>query len=294
MHKYIYINTVVLICLIWFQNNYSADSNPAIEQIPIGNFALPTSQRLSPLFGQGQNIVDKGDLLLYIDFLNFSGYHLSYRNILFSCLYGLTNTSSLYVFLPINIGSKQEQIKTAGLDDILVQFEYAYYNKEYTDAINSFTAFIGLYLPSGSTKLDNLSVSSGPLGFTLGATASHLSVQWYAYLSAATILRTPHIPNDIGNSYFYQSGLGHLIGNKDGWMCCCLLEMNGTYSNRNKILEIPENNTGGNFIFLAPSFYLANEHAILQFGLGIPISQHLFGLQAKTDYIFNGYFSYKF
>jgi hypothetical protein len=36
-----------------------------IEQMHVGNFALPTSQQPAPLIAFGQNILDKGELLLF-------------------------------------------------------------------------------------------------------------------------------------------------------------------------------------------------------------------------------------
>jgi hypothetical protein len=38
-------------------------------------------------------------------------------------------------------------------------------------------------------------------------------------------------------------------------------------------------------VFITPSLWISSEHLILQLGLGLPATQHLYGHQNKKDYL---------
>src|SRR5207249_4460656 len=123
-----------------------------VEQIAIGNFALPSAQQPGPLFSFGQNIVDKYDIqgAWNPEFIKGKHQYIFANNLTF--LYGITKASSLFLTIPVPALNKQNKLHSSGLGDITVQGEYAFFNQgtETDSAMASLVANIGL--PIGSSK----------------------------------------------------------------------------------------------------------------------------------------------
>lgn len=64
-----------------------------------------------------------------------------------------------------------------------------------------------------------------------------------------------------------------------------MIEFDGTYFWKDIINGKVDSNSGGNVIYLTPSLWISsNESLFLQFGIGFPIEQHLFGNQKRNNY----------
>lgn len=262
---------------------------------PIGNFALKTSQRVSPLFSLGQNIVDKGDFLTYGEYVRIKGENFAANDGVLSFLYGFTNKCSIIGVFPVTSNSNPAAVKTAGIADLFIQVEYEYYEQNYTDASNSCTALCALYLPRGTIETSFNSIPAEPFGILFGGTVSHESETWYAFLSGGAIVRPNRKKNNTGNSILYQCGIGaNLEGITNKFIACVLFEINGNYTTPCTTYIQDNLTSGGNFVFAAPSIYLATEKVLFQCGVGIPICENLCGPQSKTNYLFITNFAWKF
>ena len=71
-----------------------------------------------------------------------------------------------------------------------------------------------------------------------------------------------------------------------------LLELDGQYTTKDRVLGQNLPDTGGNIIGLTPSLWFSTPHLILQLGVGFPILQNLNGKQTKTDYYVAGSLSW--
>lgn len=64
-----------------------------------------------------------------------------------------------------------------------------------------------------------------------------------------------------------------------------MVEFDGIYTWKDKIQGVTDPNSGGNLIFLTPSIFISSKESFLmQFGVGFPIQQHLFGHQNRKEY----------
>jgi hypothetical protein len=73
-----------------------------------------------------------------------------------------------------------------------------------------------------------------------------------------------------------------------------LIEVDGIASQSDIIKGIEDKNSGGNTISITPSLWISNMFTIMQFGVTIPLLQHLRGNQNKVSYILNANFGFTF
>lgn len=255
-----------------------------VKQIKVGNFALPTSQQPGPLFSFGQNILDKGNLELfaYVDY--FKGHRKHTLDVIPAVLYGISDKVSIFGVLPICASQKFNDTQYHGVDDLYVQFEYAFYDYNTQTIADQMTVVANVSFPTGSPKQTPY-ISFGSPSFFMGFTASHTLPSWYVFVSSGALVTTSHEGTKIGNQFFYQTGIsGNIRYNPDKWILNCFLEMDGVYRQRNRIAGAIDHNSGGNDILLGPSLWFSTQRFIIHGGIQWFITQHLFGEQTKNNY----------
>lgn len=281
---------VSILFFIHIVSSYTASINP--KPLPIGNFALPTALMPSPLFSLGQNIVDKGDVLEYVNPIFLSGKNEKrfFYNEIYT-LIGLTNYLSVFFLIPAPVINRENGLKTTGFGDMIVQAEYAFYNKSAFDYAIQATAIASVYLPSGILEPVRSGFSQhapftglGATGFFLGGTWSRTTPDWYSFVSGGGLLTTTHAQNKVGNSVAYQAGIGRNLGYRDNKILVALLEFDGITFKRDKLMGHTDIDSGGTVMYLGPSFYMATPHTIFQMGFQIPFYQKLNGNQAKNSF----------
>jgi hypothetical protein len=255
-----------------------------IKQIERGNLAFPTSQNPSPLFSLGQNIVDKNDLLLLETWNQMIGKQRNYETASSSILYGVNDNFSLLAVIPAIPEYKENHIKKSGVGDLTAQAEWAWFNHDrFTYSVQS-TFIFNITLPTGNPHITPLPDRNPNLGFGapsvfLGATLDYLSVDWYAFIDGGAIITTRHNCTKFGNQYYYEAGVGYRLGSTRHWLFNLILELNGVFYERDSILGQTNTVSGGNVIFLGPSFYAASKkHFIFIAGVQGPITQTLQGV----------------
>jgi hypothetical protein len=259
-----------------------------------GNLTLPASQQPSTLFAFGQNIVDAGDLIGYLDLFTAKGHRERYTAVVPNVLYGITDELSLFVRLPVAVQNRIDNFSSHGLQDASIQFEYAYHLKSAFDYANQATLVANITFPTGSVNKNPIT-GDGSVSFFVGTTASHLATTWNAYGSAGVEVATERHKTKIGTIIYYQGGIGGNIAYEyEKWILTIMLEVNGTYSKRNKIKGVIDENSGGNIFSIGPSLWFSTQNFDLQVGLLFPITQHLYGCQNRQYYGFGLSLGYKF
>lgn len=272
--------------------------------LSIGNFVLPISQQPSPLFSFGQNIVDKGDKIGYVSPIFLAGHdqkRFFYNEIYF--LYGITDRLSIFGLLPVPVINKQDGIRISGFGDIIVQMEYAFLDKRTDTSILQATIVGSIYFPTGIMQTDETNIISvhapftgnGATSFFMGTTLSRTAIDWYSFASMGGLI-TMHAGHrgKIGNSFFYQAGIGHNLGRYCDKIMMLLLEIDGVWSGKDIICNEVDFNSGGNIIYVGPVFYYSNEDTIFQAGFQIPAIQNLKGDQAKNSFLLSVSLAHKF
>lgn len=241
------------------------------DSVDEGNLALPTSQQPGPLFCLGQNIVDQGNFqaFAYTDWQN--GQNKRFNEVLPQCLYGITDSLSLYTVVPVATKFRLNNNCSSGLEDMYVQLEYAYYTKKHSKSVNQATVIANVTFPTGSI-FKNPRLGNGSVSFLLGLTASHLAIDWYYFISTGAQLTTTKNQIKAGNKFYYQGGIGrNLEYESSKRIITILLELFGTYSQKNKIGGISEPNSGGNIFYIGPSLWFSTQHFIFSTGIAFPV-----------------------
>jgi hypothetical protein len=256
-----------------------------IEQVKMGNFALSASQQPAPLICFGQNIIDKGDLQLFICSSQLKGTKKNFKEIALTMIYGIKDNASFSLRIPFAYNFRENNLTSLGLEDSFMQFEYAFYSKGTLTTTNQMTFVANISLPVGSTSKQPCTGLGSP-GFFLGFTANHITTDWYCFISSGALLTTRHKNTKTGNQFLYQSGLGKNISSAPNkWIFNWLIELDGFYIQRDITRKTMNQNSGGNEILLGPSLWFSTQHLILQAGISWAISHHMFGVQNRDSYL---------
>lgn len=248
-----------------------------------GNFSLPVSQHIAPLSSFGQLVIDREDLLFYFAGDAVWGHKNYQTDLSAAILYGITDDLVAYVRLPFSTGGRDDDHYSAGLEDIYLQFEYAYYT--FNTRCNSTQATIvsSVYYPSGSPKR-NPPTGFGAPSFFIGSTFSHESQKDYYFLCLGALFPTDFDRSKIGDEYFYQCGYEHVISaSRCRYIFAWMIELNGLYSRKDRKESIIDPDSGGNQIAIIPSLFFSTRRWIYQAGIIIPAIQNRHGTQNREN-----------
>ncbi len=278
------------------QTENTPQSKEKKEESPpkIGNFLLPGSQQPGPLVSNGQNILDKNQVQLYLFADTFKGPGKQSTDIVPSLLYGITDDFSVLFTVPFAARLREEQARSAGIEDMSVQFEYSFFASETSKYSDQATVYANVSFPTGSTKKDP-STGDGSPNFLLGASYDREWIDWFAFTSPGVIFGTTHDNVKRGTQFLYQFGVGRNIATLCSNMTFAgMVELTGTYVKRDKVRGIEDFDSGGNTIYMTPSLWLSGEKFIAQLGIGIPVVQNLYGNQKRDNYAVMANFSWTF
>jgi hypothetical protein len=259
----------------------------------IGNFSLPTSQQPAALFGFGGNIIDKGEVQLYLFADDFVGKNRAIVDIIPSVLFGITDNWSIFFNAPFSPLMQDGCARSDGLEDFFIQLEYAFYNKSTKCYQDQATLVANITFPTGSIR-KNPPTGFGAPSLFLGGTYYRTWVDWFVFTSNGAILTGPEHGNKFGDLFLYQMGFGRNIPSPEGWIYAWMIEVDGQYNKRNRINGVIDPNSGGNVIYVTPSVWVSSKEMLLQFGVSFPIAENLFGNQKRFDYALNLNFAWSF
>lgn len=260
-----------------------------IEAIPpahAGNFQ--NNRRPSAIFGFGQNIISKERTQGYINTTHVRNEKSSLSLLIWRTLYGITDSLSLCLQMPFIVQQKIDGKENSGIGDLEIQLEYAFWQKSTIDSYNQITFLGTIYVPTGEEIVNQPGASIGSTQFFIGSTFSRLTTYWYYYSSIGGLLSTTRKSDEVkfGNAALYEFGIGRNLGNPSGITLTGMLEFSGVLSSRNLNCSFPDNNTGGNSMFLGPSLYSSYNNFALYGGFLFPVSQQLNGIQEKNKLVF--------
>jgi hypothetical protein len=292
MNRYLF-----LILSLTVYASLQAREEDVVEHIMEGNLALPTSQQPGPLFCFGQNIVDKNNFQLfgYVDFLK--GKDQSYLQVIPSALWGVTNNFSLFFNVPVAARFQDAGQISSGIQDIFLQGEWAFFNHDKPDHAEQATLVGALYFPTGSDKKNPPTGSSSYSGF-IGATFSHMSRDWYAFVSPGFLKASVHRGVPSGNKIFYQAGIGkNLWYRPNKYILTLIAEFNGEYSlgGANQSPQFSRFSGGPcNVLYFGPTLWFSSQRFIFELGVTAPIFQKTCGLHNKFNYYIAANIGWKF
>ena len=251
--------------------------------IKIGNLAVRTAAQPSPLFSIGQNIVDKHDIVLYQTPLYTHGTDFSALNYISSLLYGFSNTFSVYISptaVKYTTVVDTRCFSSHGIADLPIQFEYAYYTRQFATGSLQATAIATLFLPTGSIKKLPYTGYGSP-SFYVGGTLSYTGVDWYGFVDLISWLTTKNKCNQkFANTVFYEAGIGYNLKYLHEKVLMVMLEFNGIYYGCNTGFTPFQRNfvNQGTLIYLGPVFYFATNRVLTGAGIQWPVLERISGL----------------
>lgn len=245
-----------------------------------GNLSLPTSQQPGPLLAFGENILDKNQKQIFLSANAFLGKKSYSTTVAPNLVWGVATDLSLFVSVPFSPSSKDHHAHSSGLEDLLVQFKYTFYNGQNASATNQATVVANVGFPTGSSS-KNPPTGFGSTSFFLGTTFNHTEIDWLFFLSPGVQLTTSKHGTQFGDQIFYQFGFGRNIPSPTGWIFAWIVELDGLFAWKNKFKGHTDPDSGGNVIYVTPSIWISSKYLILQCGAGYPIVQHLFGHQSR-------------
>jgi hypothetical protein len=259
-----------------------------------GNFSLPTSQQPGSLLAIGQTIVDKGQrqINLLLQSVQYQGGYETSFNPNFT--YGFKDELAMQIVVPYYMQNKNIDLRSEGLADLELQFEYAYYNKDSKTYSDQGTALVEFLFPTGSTQKDP-ATGAGAMSALFGTTFSRTFVDWYVFGCLGFQLYGTDNGTQYGKAYIYDLGFGRNIAAKPSkWIFAWLIEIDGEYATADVINFMRDDNSGGNVIYVTPAIWYSTPHIIFQAGIGHAVYQRLFGDQQLYTYLYALDFSYTF
>lgn len=275
----------IFFCLWVIFSTLNCCEEPQKDQIKSGNLALTNSQQPGPLFGFGQNVIDKGDFqfFAYVDYLKGKQSGRKYNDFAPALLYAFNNHCSVFLAAPFAVQSSFDG-QLNGIENILVQFEFDLYVKDEIKATDEITFIAAGLLPAGSPCMNPPTGFSAPSIF-IATTMSHLAIDWYYFIEFGSIMTIPRKNIKYGDVFLYNFGLGkNIIGDPERCILSWLLELNGIYDGNDIFDGLSNPNTGSHFIYLGPSLWLSTEKFILQTGIEFIIYENLQGFQPQKQF----------
>jgi len=303
MRRIISFSVVLLILSVSFSSFCKADEathsdgkKECKEESPpnIGNFALPTSQQPAPLVSFGYNTLDKNQAQLFLLADDYKGVDQEYVDLVPSLLYGITDDFSIFLKVPTAPSYKEGKNSSSGLGDITVQLEDIFYTNKTSQSVDMAGLVGNISLPTASSK-KNPAIGFGSPSFFLGAAFERTYTDWFFFTSHGAQLTTSHNKTKFGNAFLYQGGLGRNIFTiESDWIFAAMVEATGQYTEKDKINGMTDPNSGGNAVYVTPSLWVSSKKIIIQLGFGVPVVQHLFGNQKRTNYVLVANFGWTF
>lgn len=299
LHIIKFIVCILIVSSISF-NAHSNNEDPP----PIGNFALPKSQRPGAFYSFGSKILDEGQLQLATKpniFKETGAIYYGMPNLL---QFGVTNDTSIYFSFPATL---QNAIRTptgtthgSGMDNFSFQGEYEFFsNKNHTDT-ESADVIIGATIPSGSTK-----VTAHWSSYFVGGSYTHTWIEWILFAASGYLKFEGPKTIRPGDIIYFEIGSGRDIKCEPGeYNFTAFLELNGQYSKKDPFQSIsiseiinpaqpsrrrivhPSGSalSDGALLFITPSLWYSNQQWIVQLGVSAPIFQQWANTTQKVEY----------
>lgn len=260
------------------------EKKPESNLLKIGNLMFPPSQQPGPMVSFGENILNRKQAQFFVLTNEFKGECQYSINVIPSILYGFTDDFSIFISAPFVLRSRQHKSHSSGIEDCSIQLEYAFYTEEFYTYYDQATVVANVTVPTGS-NIKNPSTGTGSNSFFIGTTYSRMMIDWFFFTSHGGILNASSHKTRFGDQFLYQFGLGRLITNTKHWLFDWMIEVDGTYTWKDKILGVIDPDSGGNVIYVTPSLWISSYDLIIQLGIGFPVLQNLSGRQEKNDYL---------
>ncbi len=249
-----------------------------------------------PIFGLGPHTIYKGGFGLEMEFERESASNSNEKekNLVLhnEIIYGLTEDLAITLALPYVLDHKLDaesiEKSSSGLSDISLRVKYRFWRRDRPGVQDAAAFMIGIKFPTGDAD-KSPRLGSGSTDFLFGLAAGRESLLWYYFGDIRYRMKTKGSASlKVGDRFFADVAIGIRPWPAEYLKpdLVILAELNWETLMRNEFDGLDVSNSGGNLLFLSPSFFLTYRNWAVKGGVQIPLHQNLYGSQPGEAYRF--------
>lgn len=237
-----------------------------------------------PVFSLGPETIYKGGIGVETEF-EYEENGEKEAAIHYEVIYGVTENLSLTLEIPYLIEKEEDNENSEGLGDLNLRTKYQLFRKDTLGAQDKLSLIYGLKFPTGDED-KTPSLGSGSLDHLFGASIGHESTTLYGFATARYRLKTDSGGLDKGDQVLIDIAFGFRpwIRPYKSWDFVMLLENSYIWTGRNERDGITQNNTGGQKLFIGPTFLWSIRNIMVKGGIQFSVWEDLNGSQEDTDF----------
>ncbi len=245
-----------------------------------------------PIFGLGPHTIFKGGVGLEMEFEGekaSGGGEVEREYTLTSeIIYGITADLSATLAIPY-ILERSSINESSGPGDVSVRTKYRFWRRDGIGVQDAAAVILGVKLPTGDDdKTPRL--GSGSTDYLLALAIARESLKWYYFGDVRYRLNTEGGGGmRAGNGVFADLAIGIRTRRVEYLRpdLVVIAELNFESRDRNELFGVDFADSGGNRLFLSPSFFFTYRNWALKGGIQFPVDQDLNGNQPESDYRFS-------
>lgn len=200
-------------------------------------------------------------------------------------IYGLRENLSLTMKIPFILDRKEAGSISSGFGDLALRGKFRFYKKDYFGAQDKAAIVGGIKFPTGDED-KRPSLGTGSFDYLVGLTAGHESLKGYYFGTVRYWINTKDGSIEKGDKFLYDITFGLRPVLKEYYEpdLVLLLELSGEHRNKDRINGSKDNNSGGDIIYLGPTFLWSYRNWMIKGGIQLSFYQDLNGEQEDEDF----------
>lgn len=200
-------------------------------------------------------------------------------------IYGIRENFSISGEIPYLLNKKESGESSSGIGDVTLRGKYRFFKKDKLGAQFKISIIGGAKFPSGDSR-KNPSTGTGSTDFFTGISAGYESRKWYYFATTRYRFNNKHGQKEQGDAFLYDFAFGLRPVRRSYYESdlVFLIEFNGEYKKKSRISGVADLNSGGNIMYLGPTFLWSLRNVMVKGGIQVPIVQNLNGIQTKEDF----------
>ena len=255
---------IVLIMLIQIQSNFAHE----------------------PVFSIGPETIFKGGIGLESEIEYDKGASEHSTGLHYEFIFGVMENFSISGKFPYILEKKISNFaSSSGLGDIMLRGKYRFYKNDKLGASYKAALIGGIKFPTGDEE-KKPSIGTGATDYFLGISAGYESRKWYYFATTRYRFNNKNGVIEKGDVFLYDIafGLRPVKRSYYEYDLVFLIEFNGEYINNDMIFDFADNNSGGDIIYIGPTFLWSMRNWMIKGGIQFPIFQNLNGTQEEEDF----------
>jgi hypothetical protein len=214
-------------------------------------------------------------------------------------MYGANENLTLELRVPVFLEKKVSEFnpstksflpfKAAGSGKLELVSKFRIYHDYKFAKRNQIILLGGMLFPTVRQVLTGINkqpiLGNNTMDFLLGSAGAFETTKFYNFASLLYRINTTAHTILEGNQLSYSYAFGYRPEkpniNKVDWVF--LVDFDGIWTKETKIAGAKINDSGGNCIFVGPSFFCSKKNFMLKGGIQFPVIQHLNGIQEKAN-----------